>query len=61
MVNARGWVIHFAYESPHKDRGTRICMCVCVSEYMCVSAWELGGFGGCKGRTISLLVASAAH
>lgn len=29
-VRIRGWVIHFVYESPHKDRSTRICVCVFV-------------------------------
>lgn len=30
MVTASvsGWLIHYAYESPLKDRCTRVCMCV---------------------------------
>lgn len=30
MVRVRGWVMHYAYGRPHKDKSPRMCVCVCV-------------------------------
>lgn len=37
-VRLRGWVIHSANESPHKNSSTRVCVCVCVNEQQCLAA-----------------------
>lgn len=29
MVSVRGWVIHYAYTSPHKGRNIKVSVCVC--------------------------------
>lgn len=29
-LRVRGWVLHYTYENPHKDKSTRICVCVFV-------------------------------
>lgn len=29
-VRVRSWLMYFLYESPHKDRNVRLCVCVCV-------------------------------
>ena len=30
-VTVKGWLMHYAYKSPQKDRYTRMCVCVCVN------------------------------
>lgn len=27
-VGVRGWVRYYVYESPHKNRSSRVCVCV---------------------------------
>ena len=29
-VRVTGWAIHYSCESPHKDRNTRVCVCMAV-------------------------------
>lgn len=36
----RGWVIHCAYECPHKDRGTKVCVCVYMHVCVCACTGE---------------------